>query len=125
MDARPYPSGTMGADKCRGLVRVDGVRDLGWNRNHTSGEDAADRPAGDILQNAVADSRSVSTLVNGYVGGIARGRDHVTVLVGAVAHRRRAVGVRVGELFLLAQESSTCSFVARSGLVRFGKYHGQ
>ena len=60
------------------------------------------------------------TVVQGHVGGFTRGRNHLAVLVGDIAHRRCAVGIRVCELFLQTQESRTSSFVAVSG-----KHHGQ
>ena len=92
--------GTLGADKCRSVVRLDGVRDFGGHRNHPSGENAADRAAGDILQSPVAHSCGVPTVVKGHVGGFTRGRNHLAVLVGDIAHRRCTVGIRVCELFL-------------------------
>ena len=95
----------MGPDQCRGLVRVDGFRNLGGHRNHSSGKDAADRAAGDFLQSAVADSCGVSTVVEGYVGGFTSGKHHLVVFVGDIADRRSAVGIRVYELFLQTETS--------------------
>ena len=98
----------MGPDKCRGVVRLDGVRNFGGDRNLPPGEDASHRAAGDILQSAVAHSCGVSTVVEGYVGGFTSGKHHLVVFVGDIADRRCAVGIRVCKLFLQTQASSTC-----------------
>src|SRR5579863_8269341 len=105
----------MGPNECRGVVCVDGVRDLGRYWNRPSGEDAAHRAAGDFLQSPVAHSCGVPTVVKGHADGFTRGRYHLAVLVGDIAYRCGAVGLRVRELSLQAQESRTNSFVAVSG----------
>jgi hypothetical protein len=105
----PNASRTMGPDHRRGLVRVDGLRNFGGHRNYSSGEDAADRSAGNILQSALAYSCGVSSVVDGYVGRFTSGNHHLVVLVGDIAHRCSSLGIRVGELFLQAEANRSCS----------------
>ena len=99
----------MGADGCRGLVRVDGLRDFGGDRNYSSSENAADRAVGNLLQSAVAYSCGVSTVVEWHVGWFAGGRHHVGILVGNIADRGCALGIRVRELYLSTETSRSCS----------------
>ena len=90
----------MGTHKCRGMVRLDGFRDIGGPGNHPAFENDPDLAAGDILQGPVAHYRGIPTLVKGQAGGFTRGRHHLSVLVGDIAHRCCAVGVCVCELHL-------------------------
>lgn len=94
----------MGASKCRGVVRLDSLRDFGGLRNHPSFENATDPAARDILQSPVAYSCCVPTLVEGQVGRFAGGRHHLGVLVGDITHHRCTVGVCVCELHLQTKE---------------------
>ncbi len=51
----------------------------------------------------------VSAVVEGHISRFTSGRHHVGVLVGAVADRCCAVGIRVCELFLQTETSRSCS----------------
>lgn len=104
LDAHPHPPGIMGTDKCRGVVRLDSLRDFGGPRNRPPFENAANPAARDILQSPVAYYCGVSTLVDGEVGGFTSGRRHLGVPVGDLTHRCRTVGVRVCELHLQTKE---------------------
>jgi hypothetical protein len=93
LDARPHSSRTVGASQCRGVVRMDRLRNFGGIRNLPSLENAADTAAGDLLQSAMADSGGVSAVAAGHTGGLASGRHHLGVLVGGVADCCCALGV--------------------------------
>jgi hypothetical protein len=86
------------------VVRLDSLRDFGGLRNHSSFENAADHAARDILQNPLACSCGVPTLVKGHVGGFTSGRHYLGVLVGDITHRCRTVGARVCDLYLQTKE---------------------
>ena len=95
----------MGTDECRGVVRLDSLRDFGGLRNYPSFENAADPAARDILQSPVAYSCRIPTLVKGHIGGFTGGRHHLGVLVGDAPYRCRPVGVCVCELHLQTKEA--------------------
>ena len=82
LDAHPHPPGIVGTNRCRGVVRLDSLRDFGGLRNHPSFENATDPAARDILQCPVACYCGVPTLVKGPVGGFTSGRHILGVLVG-------------------------------------------
>ena len=90
----------MGTNRCRGVVRLDSLRDFGGLRNHSSFENATDPAVRDILQSPVAYYCGAPTLVKGQVGGFTSGRHHLGVLVGDITYRCCTVGVCVCELHL-------------------------
>lgn len=104
MDAHPHSPRIMRTNKCRGVVRLDSLRDFGGFRNHPSFENAADPAARNILQSPVAYSCGVPALVEGHAGGFTSGRHHLGVLVGDIANRCCTVGVCVYELYLQTKE---------------------
>src|SRR6202161_710629 len=99
----------MEPDECSSLVRLDRIRDLGRHRNHPPGDNAAHRPAGSLLQSALARHCGVPTLVKRNPGRFPGRRDNLAVLVGDLTHRCCTVGIRIGKLFLSTQTTSNGS----------------
>jgi hypothetical protein len=106
MDAHPHPQRTLGTNRCRRLVRLVSLRHVGRPGDHPPFENASHHPVGDLLQSALASRGGISTLVTRNTRRINGRRDHFSVLVGDIADRGHAVGIRVRELHLQPQTST-------------------
>jgi hypothetical protein len=87
-------------------VRLGSLRHVGRPGNHPPFENAPHRPAGDLLQSALASRCGISTLVTRNTRRINGRRDYLSILVGDIADRCHAVGIRVRELHLQPQTST-------------------